>query len=116
MQISIEVLFSITVALIGVYATVSKILKDNKKDNEERQRQVANDREKQAERHIEIKKSLDYIAIDVDKINNTIKDIDNKVDAIDRRVTINEQAVKSAHHRLDNIEETCRVRSDSNWT
>lgn len=112
MQISIELMFTTAIALIGVYATVSKMIKDNKKDHEERKKDFASEREKQTERHIEIKKSLDYIAIDVDKINNTIRDIDNKVDAIDRRVTINEQSVKSAHHRIDSIEGNCRARSD----
>lgn len=104
MKIDTSILFSVLVALIGVYATYHKIRRDNKRDEQERQIQATADREKQTERHIEIKKELEYIAKDMSKLDVGMTGINARLDEIDRRVTKTEESAKSAHHRIDSIE------------
>lgn len=104
MKIELSILFSVVVALIGVYATYDKIRRDNKKDERERQIQATADREKQTERHIEIKKELEYISKDMSKIDANMSGINARMDEMDRRVTKTEESAKSAHHRIDSIE------------
>lgn len=47
---------------------------------------------------------LDYISKGVDDIRLDIKAQDTKINDINTRVTRVEESVKSAHHRLDNLE------------
>ena len=111
MHIELNVLITFAVSFVSVGIAYSRWSRDIKKDNEERQREIAQEREKQTERHIEITKGLEYLTRDVDKINNNVSNVINRVDEIDRRVTINEQSIKSAHHRIDGIENNCRSQS-----
>lgn len=108
MHIELSVLIPFTISFVSLGIAYNRWRRDTQKDNEARQKDAVREREKQTERHIEITKGLEYLTRDVDKINNSMQIVINRVDEIDRRVTINEQAVKSAHHRIDGIEENCR--------
>ena len=108
MHIELSVLISFTISFVSLAIAYNRWRKDTEKDNEARKKEALIEKEKQTERHIEIKKGLEYLTRDVDKINNSMQIVVNRVDEIDRRVTINEQAVKSAHHRIDSIETNCR--------
>lgn len=63
------------------------------------------DTKKDAEVSTELKAQLNYISKGVDDIRLDIRAQANKIDAIVERVTRVEESTKSAHHRIDNLEE-----------
>lgn len=109
MKIEISVLFNVAIALIGVYATFNKISRDTKKDREERERNIEENREKQTERHVEIKMGIDNINSVLREAVLDIKAMDTRIDSVDKRVTINEESIKSAHKRIDRVEKKCDI-------
>ncbi|MCR3760431.1 hypothetical protein KYB31_15745 [Clostridium felsineum] len=52
-----------------------------------------------------ISTKIDYIQRGVDDIRIDIKAQDNKIEGIIERIAKVEESAKSAHHRLDNLEE-----------
>lgn len=44
----------------------------------------------------------------VEKFENTVRDMGNRQHEIDKRLVAVEQSAKSAHHRLDGVEEVMR--------
>lgn len=110
MEIEIGILFSTAIALIGVYATYHKISNDNRKEHKEREKEIRLDQEKQTERHIELKKSMEFLSTAVTQALTDIRVVDGKYDALDRRVTVTEESSKSAHRRIDGIENKCELR------
>lgn len=58
MTVNLSTLFSVVIAVLGVYATYEKIHREHKKEMEERLQIERLEREKQTERHIEIKKRI----------------------------------------------------------
>ena len=111
MTINLSTLFSVVVAVLGVYATYEKIHREHKKELEERLQSERLEREKQTERHIEIKKELEFIARDVNKTATNFSAIDTKVDEMDKEVVKVSESVKSAHHRIDTLEERCNKKN-----
>lgn len=93
---------SVICTIIALYVNFNKYSRDREKD-----------KEKQTERHVEIIKTiemtLDYLKKDVDKISSVVIGVQNKIDEMDRRIVINEQSLKSVHHRLDSMENNCRA-------
>lgn len=101
MSVELGSIFSIVVALIGVYATFNKINGDLKKDRESQIKRAEDNREKQTERHMELKIGQDLMNSTLQEMNRQFKDMSGKIETIDRRVTVVEESVKSAHKRLD---------------
>ncbi|WP_423893552.1 hypothetical protein [Filifactor alocis] len=57
MTVNLSTLFSVVIAVLGVYATYEKIHREHKKEMEERLQIERLEREKQTERHIKSKKN-----------------------------------------------------------
>ena len=92
MTIEITVLISAVSVAFAIFFG----LKSNRRDD------VKNIEEK-ATRDATIMIKLDAISNDVKYIKNDMSNINEKVELIDKRVTIVEQSTKSAHKRLDGI-------------
>ena len=105
MQIELNVLISIGISVVSVGIAYNRWINDIKKDNEERRKEQIFEHEKQTERHIEITKGLEYLTRDVDKLNSNLISVNTKVDNLNKKMIINEQAIKSVHHRMDKVEE-----------
>lgn len=112
MQIEMSILFSTGIALLGVYATVRKITSENKQQIELRERSLAAERERQIERHIDLKKTMEYTLNTVQQTAVKIDCMDNKFEGLDRKVTVLEESSKSAHKRIDTIEKKCDNRHE----
>ena len=110
MQIEMSILFSTGIALLGVYATVRKITSENKQQIELRERSLAAEREKQTERHIDLKRTIEFTLNTVQQTALKIDSMDNKFEILDRKVVVVEESAKSAHKRLDTIEQKCEKR------
>ena len=110
MQIEMSILFSTCIALLGVYATVRKITAENKQQIELRERSLAAEREKQTERHIDLKRTIEFTLNTVQQTALKIDSMDNKFEILDRKVVVVEESAKSAHKRLDTIEQKCEKR------
>ncbi|MBS6062725.1 MAG: hypothetical protein KH972_02520 [Peptostreptococcaceae bacterium] len=104
MQIEVGVAFSVFCALVGVFATYSKLRRDFKQDEEKRANELAQQKEKQTERHIEITKGLEYISKDVGKLDEKMCAMSSKVDELSSRLIKVEESTKSAHKRIDDFE------------
>lgn len=92
MTIEITVLISAVSVAFAIFFG----LKSNRRDD------VKNIEEK-ATRDATIMIKLDAISDDVKYIKNDMSNINEKVEMIDKRVTIVEQSTKSAHKRIDGM-------------
>lgn len=112
MQVELSIMFSAGIALLGVYATYHKISTENKRLQEIREKEILAEKEKQTERHIELRKSIEYVGVDVQSMTKKMDSMDTKFDSLDRRVTIVEESSKSAHKRIDGVEKKCELRNE----
>ncbi|MDO4721452.1 MAG: hypothetical protein Q4A78_12370 [Peptostreptococcaceae bacterium] len=94
MTMELKFIISTAVSLLGVYFAFLRISKDSK-DAEERRR------EKETERHIELKLGMENIAQTVNALSSAHSSTDSTVKELDRRVTVVEESAKSAHKRID---------------
>ena len=92
MTIEISLLIGIVSVAFAVYFGLKSNRRNDVKDIEEK-----------ATRDATIIVKLDAISSDVKDIKDDISNINQKVEAIDKRVTIVEQSTKSAHKRLDGL-------------
>lgn len=103
MSIDAGILFTTCVSLLGLLATYLSLRGNMKKDRNERARRALETQERQTERHIEVKKELEYLNKDMSEISNSVKGIDNSIRDIDKRLVTVEESTKSAHKRLDEM-------------
>jgi beta-lactam-binding protein with PASTA domain len=87
---------SILVGIVSVAFAIYFGLKSNRRND-------VKDIEEKATRDATIMIKLDAISDDVKYIKNDMSNINEKVELIDKRVTIVEQSTKSAHKRLDGM-------------
>ena len=95
-SISVGLVFTIIGGIIG-YATFYMNSKKNTK--QETKEEVATTK---------IDTKLDIISKNVDEIRLDNKDISKSLQSLAERVSAVESSTKSAHHRLDNIEDSMR--------
>lgn len=105
MKIEIGMLFSIGIALLGVFATYFKISKDEKRNREEREIRVRENERRETERHVELKTSLANLTANVQNILVDQRTINKELDLQNERITRVEESTKSAHKRVDTLEE-----------
>lgn len=96
-SISVGLVFTIIGGIIG-YATFYMNSKKNAK--QETKEEVATT--------TKIDTKLDIISKNVDEIRLDNKDISKSLQSLAERVSAVESSTKSAHHRLDNIEDSMR--------
>lgn len=89
-EISIAILCSLAGTLLGILG----FTRLTKKDSEE-----------SGSSQGEIKAQLNYISKGVDDIRLDVKDQGRKIDGINERLVRVEESTKSAHHRIDGLEE-----------
>ena len=94
MNIDLTVLISISSALLGMFIALYKKKKDSKEDTE-----------KKATEQTIVSTKLDYISKGVDDIRLDMKAQDKKINGVVERLIKVEESTKSAHHRIDEIEE-----------
>lgn len=99
MEIGIPILCTI----LGVAISVATFYIGRKKD-------VKQETQKDTERIVRIDEKLDTIKHNVDEIRLDNKDFSKTLSQLGERVTIVEQSTKSAHHRIDNLEDLHRNR------
>ena len=99
MEIGIPILCPI----LGVVISVATFYIGRKKD-------VKQETQKDTERIVRIDEKLDTIKHNVDEIRLDNKDFSKTLSQLGERVTIVEQSTKSAHHRIDNLEDLHRNR------
>ena len=100
MEIGIPILCTI----LGVVISVATFYIARKKD-------VKQETQKDTERIVRIDGKLDTIKHNVDEIRLDNKDFSKTLSQLGERVTIVEQSTKSAHHRIDNLEDLHRNRN-----
>lgn len=89
-NISISLLCSLIGCIIGIFG----YKRTQKKDIEE-----------DTTRIVKMDVKLDTIGKNVDEIRLENKDFSKSINNLNERVTVVEQSVKSAHHRIDGLEE-----------
>lgn len=99
MEIGIPILCTI----IGVVISFATFYIGRKKD-------VKQETQNDTERIVRIDEKLDTIKHNVDEIRLDNKDFSKTLSQLGERVTIVEQSTKSAHHRIDNLEDLHRNR------
>lgn len=93
MTIEISMLISMVSVAFAIYFGLKSNRRTDVKDIEEK-----------AARDAKINIKLDDISSDVKDIKYDISATNKKVEEIDKRVVVVEQATKSAHHRIDRLE------------
>lgn len=96
-NISIGLVFTMLGVIIG-YATFYMNSKKN----------VKQDTKEEVSTTTKIDTKLDIISKNVDEIRLDNKDISKSIHSLAERVSVVEQSTKSAHHRIDNLEELHR--------
>lgn len=97
MEIGIPILCTI----LGVAISAASFYLGRKKD-------VKDETQKDTERIVRIDEKLDTIKHNVDEIRLDNKDFSKSIHQLGERVSAVEQSAKSAHHRIDNLEELHR--------
>lgn len=97
MEIGIPLLCTI----LGVAISASSFYIARKKDTKD-------ETQKDTERIVRIDEKLDTIKHNVDEIRLDNKDFSKSIQNLGERVSAVEQSAKSAHHRIDNLEEIHR--------
>ncbi len=93
MTVEISMLISMVSVAFAIYFGLKSNRRTDVKDIEEK-----------AARDAKINIKLDDISSDVKDIKYDISATNKKVEEIDKRVVVVEQAAKSAHHRIDRLE------------
>lgn len=93
MTIELKFIISTAITLLGVYLTFLRISKESKEADERR-------REKETERHLELKLGIENIAQSVSFLESARSSTDSTVKELDRRVTVVEESTKAAHKRI----------------
>lgn len=96
-SISVELVFTIVGGIIG-YATFYMNSKKNTKQETKEETTVITS----------IGTKLDLISKNVDEIRLDNKDFNKSIHQLGERISAVEQSAKSAHHRIDNLEELHR--------
>lgn len=94
MTIELKFIISTAISLLGIYFVFLRFSKDSKDADERR-------REKETERHIELKLGIENIAQTVNALSSAQSSTASTVKELDRRVTVVEESAKSAHKRID---------------
>lgn len=101
MSIEIATLVSIISVAFAIFFGIKSANRTDKKDVEER-----------AATNATINVKLDNISTTVNDIKYDISDTKSKVIELDKKLVVVEQSVKSAHHRIDNIERGDEIRAE----
>lgn len=96
-EASINLLVAVVGAIIGILGYI-RVTKNDVKDDTEESTSIS----------VELKAQLNYISKGVDDIRLDIKAQANKIEDMGERLTRVEESTKSAHHRLNDIEEKIR--------
>lgn len=94
MNIAVSAIVGLMCSLIGTGIAIATFSRNRDKD-------IKSDSEKNAI----VATKLDYISKGVDDIRLDIRAQDNKIQSLNNEVIEVRQSVKSAHHRIDAIEE-----------
>lgn len=97
--ISVGLVFTIIGGVIGVATFHMNSKKNTKQETKEEVSSIT-----------KIDTKLDIIGKNVDEIRLDNKDISKSLHSLAERVSAVEQSTKSAHHRLDNLEELHRTK------
>lgn len=118
MKIEVGVLFSVAIALIGIFATYFKLFKDEKRNREEREIRVRENERRETERHVELKTSLSNLTASVQNILIDQRTFNKELDLQNERITRVEESTKSAHKRVDTLEDDfkqCKKNSGGHY-
>lgn len=107
MQIELSVVLSAGIALFGAWATFQRMQRDAAKDREHRQEELLRAREKETERHTEIRAELRSISGSMNQIVLDVNNIDKKVSDLDKEMVLVKRSADSCHERVDRIEQRC---------
>lgn len=102
MTIDVSLLISIVSVSFAVYSVINNSKRNRRKDEQSENTQLTT-----------VIVELKYIGNGIEEIKREIKNIKNELQELRDRMTINEQAIKSCHKRLDAFEQKLE-RTDSN--
>lgn len=97
MDVVISIVCSVIGAIVAVWGMTRYVRKDTQEDTASSTR---------------LETKLDYVSKGVDDIRLDIKDQGRKIDGMNERLTRVEESAKSAHHRIDGIEEKINVKGE----
>lgn len=92
MTIELALLISVVSVAFAVYSGIKNLSRNNRKDNAEEVTQMAT-----------VVVKLENIATGIHEIKSDVSGMKSEMNGLRERVTIAEQAVKSAHKRLDDL-------------
>lgn len=104
MRIELGVLFSVIATLLGVFATYFRMGRDEKKNREDRETRIRENERRETERHVEIRTSLSNLTSIVQNVVMDQRSIEKELDKQNERITRVEESTKSAHKRVDTME------------
>lgn len=92
MTIELALLISFVSVAFALYSGIKNLSRNNKKDNTEEVTQMTT-----------VVVKLENIAAGISEIKSDVRGVKTEVNEIRERLTVAEQAVKTAHKRLDDI-------------
>lgn len=98
MILTIEVSTAIIISVLSLAFSVFMGLKSNKRTD-------TKDIEERVKENTRINMKLDAISINTTDIKNEVSEMRKEINSHDNRIVKVEESVKSAHHRIDGLEE-----------